>query len=148
MGWAGERRRQGGARVALCGVQLGLDEKHAAGQVGTTEVGTSKVRTGDVGQSEVGTSQVRSNEVGASQAGPSEVGAFKVDPDEVRCPMVHPVRDIGSQKLARGQKQVVDPATMCLHVQLHEDIRALASQAFGRLQRTTELTVERVGRAA
>src|SRR5665648_651347 len=139
----GQEGRNPGTGVALGRIQLELDEEDGPGEVSTSDIRASEVGTDDVGQSHIGTTEVSPDEACASQAGPSQVGAREVGPDEVGSPVVLLEPDSGSHELARGQQQVVDVSPMCYHVQLPEVIGALASETFGLLQRTPELTAER-----
>src|SRR5664280_3000555 len=131
MRWPGERGRHPRAGVALCRVELGLDEKDAPGEVSTAEVGSSEVGADDVGHPQVGTLQISSDEVCPPQTGPSEVYALQVGSYEVGSPVVLLVRDVGSHELARAQEQAVDVSPMCCNVQLQECIGAVAREPFG-----------------
>ena len=146
MRWASERRRQLRFGITLRRIQLGLDEKDTLGKVGTSEVGISEVGPEKVGHSQVGASEVSSNEVCPSQVGASEVSAFEFGPDEVGSSVVLLVPDFGSHKFARAQQQDIDASSVCCHVQFHESVGAVVSEAFGLLQREAEFTVERAGR--
>ncbi len=146
MRWASERRRHLRFGIALRRIQLGLDEKDTLGEVGTSEVGISEVGPDKVGHSQVGASEVSSNEACPSQVGTPQVGTFEFGPDEVGSSAVLLlVPDFGSHEFARAQQQGINVSLVCCHVQFHESIGAVVSEAFGLLQREAELTVERAG---
>ncbi len=145
MCWASERRRQLRFGISLCRIQLGLDEKDTPGEVGSPEVGISKVGSGKVGYPEVGTSEVSSNEVCPSQVGTSEVGTFEFGSDKVGTSEVLLVPDLGTHEFARAQKQGIDVSSVCCHIQFHECIGAVVGKTFGLRERAAEFTVEWVG---
>ena len=146
MRWASERRWQLRFGIALRRIQLGLDEKDTLGEIGPSEVGISEIGPGKIGHSQVGSSEVSSNEVCPSQVGPSQVGAFEFGPDEVGTSVVLLVPDWSSHEFARAQQQSIDVSSVCCHVQFHESIGAVVSEAFGLLEREAEFTMERTGR--
>jgi hypothetical protein len=105
MRWAHERRWQLRIEITLCRVKLGLEEKDAAGEIGTAEVSASEVSPEEVGHSHVSTSQVSSDQVRASQVGGSEVRAAKVLAGEVGSFAVNRAApDPGSHYLARTKQ--------------------------------------------
>ena len=75
MRWAGQRRRQFRARIALRSVELGLDQEDTVAQVGAAEVGAPEIRAEEVGHPEVGVAQICADEVRAPQVGAAEVRA-------------------------------------------------------------------------
>ena len=105
MRWASERRWQLCVDIALRRIELGLGEKDALGEVGTSEVSASEVSPDEVGHSQVGASEVSSDEVCPSQVGASEVGASEVFPDEVGSSAVDFLAPgSGSHEFARAQQ--------------------------------------------
>jgi hypothetical protein len=145
MCWTRERRRQLRFGIALRRIQLGLDKKDTLGEVGSSEVGISEIDPDKVGHSQVGTSQVSPNEICPSQVGTSQVSAFEFGPDEVGSSVVLLVPDLGSHKFARAQQQGIHVSSVCSHVQFHESVGAIVSEAFGLLQREAKFAMEWVG---
>lgn len=145
MFWASERRRQLRVAIAFRCIQLGLDEKKTAGEVGSSQIGISEVGPDQVGQSQIGSSQVSSDEIGPSQVGASEVGVFEFGPDEVGPSQILLVSDFGSHEFARAQQQGIDVSLVCCHIQFQKSIRAVVRKTFGLREREAEFIVERVG---
>ena len=143
--WAREQRRQLRVAITLRCIQLGLEEKQTAGEVGSSQVGVSEVGPDQVSQSQVGSSQVSSDEIGPSQVGASEVGVFEVGPDEVGPDQLLLVSDFGAHEFARAQQQDIDVSLVCPHIQFQKRIRAVVRQTFGLPERAAEFIVERVG---
>ena len=83
MRWASERRWQSGVKIALRCIELGLGQKDALGEIGTSEVSSSEVSPDEVGHSQVSASEVSPNEVCASQVGASQVGTSEIFSNEV-----------------------------------------------------------------
>ena len=83
MGRAGQRWRQPGAGIAPRGIELGLDEEDAAGQVGAGQVGAAQVGTGEVGAAQVGAAQVGGDQAGTAEAGAAQVGTAQAGPGQV-----------------------------------------------------------------
>jgi hypothetical protein len=146
MHWASERWRQLRFGIALCRIQLRLDEKDAPSEVGTSEVGISEVGPSEVGHSEISASEVCSDEVCPSQVGSAEIGSFEFGSNEVGSSVVLLlVPDFGPHEFACAQQQGIDVSPVLCHVQFHESIWVAVSKAFSLLQCEAEFTVERVG---
>ena len=65
------------------GIQLGLQEKDAAGEIGTGQVGVPQVGADQVGHSQVGAAEIGADEVGAAQIRRPQVGAAQIGADQV-----------------------------------------------------------------
>ena len=144
--WASERRRHLRFAITFGCIQLGLDEKKTAGEVGSSQVGISEVGPDQVGQSQVGSSQVSSDEIGPSQVGASEVGVFEFGPDEVGpSQILLLVSDLGAHEFARAQQQATRVSLVCPHIQFQQRIRAVVRKTFGLRECAAEFIVERVG---
>jgi hypothetical protein len=88
---AAERRRQSRDSVAPRGIELGLDEKDTAGQIGTAEVGIPEISPEQIGHPQVGAAEVGRNQESAAQRRPGEIDAAKLGTDEVGTAAVRPL---------------------------------------------------------
>jgi hypothetical protein len=139
---AGDRRRQLCAGIALRRIELGLGEKDAVAEVGTSEVGSPQVSPDEVSHPQIGASEVSSDEVRASQAGGSEVGTPEIGADEVGSSAVDLLAPgFASHELARMQQQSIDVSSVCCQVQFHDSVGTEVSEAFGLVERGAELAV-------
>ncbi len=146
VGRAGERRGQAGFLIAVRGIELGLGEKDAPGEVGAAQVGASEVGSGEVGRAQVSAGQVGTDEAGAAQAGPGQVGAAQVLSGEVGASEVGLLApDIGAREFARAQQQGIDVPPVRAQVKLREGLRAAAGETLGLVERAAEFSMDQAG---
>jgi len=147
MRWAGQRRWQLCAGIAVRRVKLGLGEEQAPGEVGAVKASGPEIGPGEVGQAEVGAAEVGADEAGPSQAGPGEVGMCQPGAGEVGPPVVRLATwNLGPHHVACLQQHRIDPFPVRLDIQLQESVGGAARHGFGRRQRAAQLTVDGAGR--
>lgn len=144
MRWTSERRWQLCGGVALRCVELGLDEKEAAGEVSGAEVSVPQIGSSQIGHAQVGSPETSADEVRPSHVGALEIGTVQAGANEVGSRMVLFLpRDACSHEFTGAQQQGIHIAPVRSHVQFKESVSPAVHHAFGRLDCELHLTVER-----